>query len=147
MHPYIPVVSTFSKKKDNNNTFEIEIYITTDFDLNQNRVSKCYPLQCSCLENPRDGGAWWAAVYGGHTVRHDWSDLAAAAAANVTFIWDHKMKDSSGGLVAKTLQSQCRGMRFHPWSRMLQLRVCLLHLKVLRVTTKTWCSLINIYKN
>ena len=22
------------------------------------------PLQCSCLENPRDAGAWWAAVYG-----------------------------------------------------------------------------------
>ena len=22
------------------------------------------PLWCSCLENPRDGGAWWAAVYG-----------------------------------------------------------------------------------
>ena len=22
------------------------------------------PLQCSCLQNPRDGGAWWAAVYG-----------------------------------------------------------------------------------
>ena len=22
------------------------------------------PLQCSCLEKPRDGGAWWAAVYG-----------------------------------------------------------------------------------
>ena len=22
------------------------------------------PLQCSCLENPRDSGAWWAAVYG-----------------------------------------------------------------------------------
>ena len=22
------------------------------------------PLQCSCLENPRDGGAWWATVYG-----------------------------------------------------------------------------------
>ena len=22
------------------------------------------PFQCSCLENPRDGGAWWAAVYG-----------------------------------------------------------------------------------
>ena len=21
-------------------------------------------LQCSCLENPRDGGAWWAAVHG-----------------------------------------------------------------------------------
>ena len=35
------------------------------------------PLQCSCLENPRDGGAWWAAIYG---VGHDWSGLAAAAA-------------------------------------------------------------------
>ena len=22
------------------------------------------PLQCSCLENPRDSGAWWAAIYG-----------------------------------------------------------------------------------
>ena len=22
------------------------------------------PLQCSCLENSRDGGAWWAAIYG-----------------------------------------------------------------------------------
>ena len=22
------------------------------------------PLQCSCLENPRDGSAWWTAVYG-----------------------------------------------------------------------------------
>ena len=23
-----------------------------------------HPLQCSCLENPMDGGAWWAAVHG-----------------------------------------------------------------------------------
>ena len=35
------------------------------------------PLQCSCLENPRDGGTWWAAVSGSHRVRHDWSDLTA----------------------------------------------------------------------
>ena len=26
------------------------------------------PTQCSCLENPRDGGAWYAAIYG---VEHD----------------------------------------------------------------------------
>ena len=37
------------------------------------------PLQCSCLEDPRDGGARWAAVYGAHRVGHDWRDLAAAA--------------------------------------------------------------------
>ena len=35
------------------------------------------PLQCSCLENPRDRGAWWAADYGVR-VGHDWSDLATA---------------------------------------------------------------------
>ena len=38
-----------------------------------------YLLQCSCLENPRDSGAWWAAIYGSHRVGHDWGDLAAAA--------------------------------------------------------------------
>jgi len=30
------------------------------------------PLQCSCLENPRDGGAWWAAVY---EVAQSWTRL------------------------------------------------------------------------
>src|SRR5574341_1546176 len=30
------------------------------------------PLQCSCLENPRDGGAWWAAV---HWVAQSWTRL------------------------------------------------------------------------
>ena len=30
------------------------------------------PLQCSCLENPRDGGVWWAAVYG---VAQSWTRL------------------------------------------------------------------------
>ena len=30
------------------------------------------PLQCSCLENPRDGGAWWAAVSG---VSQSWTRL------------------------------------------------------------------------
>ena len=30
------------------------------------------PLQCSCLENPKDGGAWWAAVHGVARVGHDW---------------------------------------------------------------------------
>ena len=94
------------------------------------------PLQYSCLENPMDGGAWWAAVHGVtgsppqlrdftftfhfhalekematrsgvlawripgtgepgglpsmvlHRVGHDWSDLAAAAAALVVD-WEH----------------------------------------------------------
>ena len=31
------------------------------------------PLQCSCLENPMDGGAWWATVHG---VARSWTRLS-----------------------------------------------------------------------
>ena len=34
------------------------------FSLSCIRKGNDNPLQCSCLENPRDGGAWWAVVYG-----------------------------------------------------------------------------------
>ena len=34
------------------------------FSLSHNGEGNGNPLQCSCLENPRDGRAWWAAVYG-----------------------------------------------------------------------------------
>ena len=34
------------------------------FSLSCIREGNGNPLQCSCLENPRDGGSWWAAVYG-----------------------------------------------------------------------------------
>ena len=32
-----------------------------------------YPLQCSCLENPMDRGAWQATVHGGHK---EWTQLS-----------------------------------------------------------------------
>ena len=35
-----------------------------DFSLSCVGEGNGSPLQCSCLENPRDGGAWWAAAYG-----------------------------------------------------------------------------------
>ena len=31
------------------------------------------PLQYSCLENPMDGGAWWATVHGVQRLGHDWA--------------------------------------------------------------------------
>ena len=46
-----------------------------DFSLSYIGEGNGNPLQCSFLENPRDGGAWWAAVYGGRTV----SDTTEAA--------------------------------------------------------------------
>ena len=38
------------------------------------------PLQCSCLENPRDGGAWWAAVYG---VAQSWTWLRWLSSSSI----------------------------------------------------------------
>ena len=35
-----------------------------DFSLSRIGEGNGNPLQGSCLENPRDGGAWWTAVYG-----------------------------------------------------------------------------------
>ena len=37
------------------------------------------PLQCSCLENPRDGGAWWAAIYGVAQSRTRWKRLSSSS--------------------------------------------------------------------
>ena len=37
------------------------------------RRRQWHPLQYFCLENPTDGGAWWAAVHGVARVGHDWA--------------------------------------------------------------------------
>ena len=39
------------------------------FSLSRNGEGNGNPLQCSCLKNPRDGGAWWAAIYGVAQIR------------------------------------------------------------------------------
>ena len=41
------------------------------------------PLQCSCLENPRDGGAWWAAVYG---VAQSWTRLKRLSSSSSSIL-------------------------------------------------------------
>ena len=38
------------------------------------------PLQCSCLENPGDGGAWWAAIYG---VAQNWTRLKWLSSSSI----------------------------------------------------------------
>ena len=46
-------------------TFSLMIYVVKlQSLLKQIGEGNGNPLQCSCLENPRDGGAWWAAVSG-----------------------------------------------------------------------------------
>ena len=42
------------------------------------------PLQCSCLENPRDSGAWWAAVYGVAQSRTRLKQLSSSSSSMVS---------------------------------------------------------------
>ena len=48
------------------------------------------PLQCSCLENPRDGEAWWAAIYG---VAQSQTQLKRLSSSSSTWLW---VKDCQG---------------------------------------------------
>ena len=50
-----------------NNKILIRMWSSRNFHsllMKNTGVGNCSPLQCSCFENPRDGGAWWAAIYG-----------------------------------------------------------------------------------
>ena len=62
------------------------------------------PLQCSCLENPRDGGAWWAAIYGVAQSRTRLKQLSSSSSSR--FPWWLSDKESA---------CQCRRGGFDPW--------------------------------
>ena len=51
------------------------------------------PLQCSCLENPRDRGAWWAAVYGVAESRTRLKQLSRSSSIDT----ENKLMDTKWG--------------------------------------------------
>ena len=63
------------------------------------------PLQCSCLENPRDRGAWWATVYG---VAQSWTRLkrlsSSSSSSRYYFLSTIQNGDNS---LTKKLLSMC----------------------------------------
>ena len=50
------------------------------------------PLQCSCLENPRDGEVWWAAVYGVAQSRTRLQQLSSSSSSSIMIIWYSYLK-------------------------------------------------------
>ena len=54
------------------------------------------PLQCSCLKNPGDGGAWWASVYG---VAHSRTRLKRLSSTSSRML--HRMLSNLTLLIAK----------------------------------------------
>ena len=55
------------------------------------------PLQCSCLENPRDGGAWWAAVYGVAQSRTWLKQLSSSSSSKLLCPWSSLGKNTGLG--------------------------------------------------
>ena len=69
------------------------------------------PLQCSCLENPRDGGAWWAAVYGVAQSRTQLKQLSSSSSSSeqrdfITVSW--KILQVGGRLEETEMQGKER---------------------------------------
>ena len=52
------------------------------------------PLQCSCQENPRDGGAWWAAVYGVAQSRTRLKQLSSSSSSRCSLYAQIRQKSS-----------------------------------------------------
>ena len=57
--------------------------------LSHNGEGNGNPLQCSCLENPKDGRAWWAAVYG---VAQSWTRLKRLSSSSSSSKGGKEMK-------------------------------------------------------
>ena len=63
------------------------------------------PLQCSCLENPRHGGAWWDSVYG---VTQSRTRLKRLSIIHLELIFVHGVRE--GLLLCFSIGAQdCRG--------------------------------------
>ena len=85
------------------------------------------PLQCSCLENPRDGRAWWAAVSG---VAQSWTQLKRLSSSmeNLGRISMGKLilfyfpSSPSVSLPRVPPSKKCSFGAFHPWQGDLSLR-------------------------
>ena len=45
------------------------------------------PLQCCCLENPRDSGDWWAAVYGVAQSQTRLKRLSSSSSSSTVVVW------------------------------------------------------------
>ena len=64
------------------------------FSLSRNGEGNGNPLQCSCLENPRDDRAWWAAVYGVTQSRTQLKRLSSSSSSS-QLLWSMQSKTIS----------------------------------------------------
>ena len=72
------------------------------FSLSCIREGNGNPLQCSCLENPKDCGAWWAAVYG---VAQSWTQVKRLSSSSDWWLFHLKETEQWSCLKKKKKQN------------------------------------------
>ena len=73
------------------------------------------PLQCSCLENPRDGGAWWAAVCGVAQSRTRLKRLSSSSSRGVEFGAEESPCGADEPVISVLSLGGCRIQRKQDW--------------------------------
>ena len=68
------------------------------------------PLQCSCLENLRDGGAWWAAVSGVAQSRTRLKQLSSSSSSRINEA-EERISELEDKMVEITAKQQNKGKR------------------------------------
>ena len=69
------------------------------------------PLQCSCLDNPRDWGAWWAAVYGVTQSRTQLKRLSSSSSSKKKQVIHSRTRKDSRCLWRSLIEWDCpRGL-------------------------------------
>ena len=65
------------------------------------------PLQCTSLENPRDGGAWWAAVYGVAQSRTRLKRLSSSSSSINSSLFTFFVMNPQKEFVLKAVVASC----------------------------------------
>ena len=75
------------------------------------------PLQCSCLENPRDGRAWWAAIYG---VVHSRTRLKWLSSSSSSMVFPIVMYGYESWTIKKAEHQRTDAFELWCWRRLLK---------------------------
>ena len=91
------------------------------------------PLQCSCLENPRNGGAWWAAVYGVTQSRTRRKQLSSSSS-------DDSQQWEKVNAATKTQHSQRKNLTLGSSTKAALWKAPKLDMKEVKLLTLRHCS-------
>ena len=93
------------------------------------------PLQCSCLENPRDGRAWWAAIYGVTQSRTRLKWLSSSSSSLFLLLECKQPKDKNIYLI-HCFTPACKKFLVYSWC---SINICWTDKLIRNQLRKVWC--------